>query len=88
MQLTSIKLESKPFHLTVTDYTATSLADAKPKIEEIARKAGAMVTSYEISPMVLESMPTQSIVTGTFSAPSADAVNAAIALVEQLDSEI
>ena len=76
-----------PFNVTVTDFTATALAEAKPKIEDIAKQHGVKVASYEISPMVLESFRTQSVVTGTFSGP-ATAVAAALLVLEELDQQI
>lgn len=87
MQLTSIQLETKPFNLTVTDRTPTSLAEARPKVDAVAKIAGVQVSSYEVSPMVLESLPTQSVVSGTFTGTS-DAVTAALGLLDALDSDI
>lgn len=87
MQLSPARFETKPFRLTVTDYEQHSLAEARPKVDAVAKIAGVTVDSYQVEPMVLESMPTQSIVKGTFSG-SSDAVAAALELIEALDAEI
>src|SRR5688500_5085323 len=49
MQLTSIKLDTKPFNLTVTNFTNDSIDEARPKVDAIAKAAGVQVSSYQVS---------------------------------------